>query len=57
MAGPSIAIEVAGREVTITNPGKVFFPKAGYTKLDLVNYYLAVADGALRGVMDRPMVL
>ena len=38
-------------------PDKVFFPVAGYTKLDLVNYYLAVADGALRGVMRRPMVL
>jgi DNA ligase D-like protein (predicted polymerase) len=35
----------------------VFFPVAGYTKLDIVNYYLAVADGALRGVMRRPMVL
>ena len=57
MADPSIVIDAAGREVTITNPEKVFFPKAGYTKLDLVNYYLAVADGALRGVRDRPMVL
>ena len=50
-------IEAAGREVTITNPGKVFFPKAGYTKLDLVNYYAAVAEGALRGVANRPMAL
>lgn len=57
MADPSITVEVAGREVTITNPEKVFFPKAGYTKLDLVNYYLSVADGALLGVMNRPMVL
>jgi bifunctional non-homologous end joining protein LigD len=50
-------IEVAGREVTITNPDKVFFPDRGYTKLDLVRYYEAVAAGALRGVMRRPMVL
>ena len=50
-------IEVAGREVTITNPDKIFFPKAGYTKLDLVRYYLAVADGAIRGVYGRPMAL
>ncbi len=57
MVDPSIVIEAAGREVTITNPEKVFFPKAGYTKLDLVRYYLAVAEGALRGVMNRPMVL
>src|SRR5207248_11524756 len=50
-------LEVAGRQVIITNPDKVFFPKAGYTKLDLVRYYLAVADGALRGVRGRPMAL
>lgn len=53
----SLEITVAGRPVTITNPGKVYFPEHGYTKLDLVNYYLAVGDGALRGVMNRPMVL
>jgi bifunctional non-homologous end joining protein LigD len=50
-------LEVAGREVTITNPDKVFFPRTGHTKLDLVRYYLAVADGALRGVAARPMAL
>ena len=53
----SVVIEAAGREVTITNPGKVFFPKAGYTKLDLVRYYAAVAEGAVRGVANRPMAL
>src|SRR6266516_3778490 len=50
-------LEVAGREVTITNPDKVFFPRLGLTKLDLARYYLSVADGALRGVADRPMAL
>jgi bifunctional non-homologous end joining protein LigD len=50
-------LNVAGREVTISNPDKIYFPKAGHTKLDLVNYYLAVADGALRGVLGRPMAL
>jgi DNA ligase D-like protein (predicted polymerase) len=50
-------IEVAGREVAISNPDKVFFPVAGLTKLDLVRYYLAVADGAVRGVSGRPMAL
>ena len=50
MAARKEILEVAGREVTISNPGKVFFPEAGHTKLDLVRYYLAVADGALRGV-------
>jgi bifunctional non-homologous end joining protein LigD len=50
-------LEVAGREVTISNPDKVFFPKTGHTKLDLVRYYIAVAEGALRGVGGRPMAL
>jgi bifunctional non-homologous end joining protein LigD len=48
---------VAGHEVTITNPDKVLWPGPGLTKLDLIRYYLAVADGALRGVNGRPMVL
>ena len=50
-------ISVAGREVAVSNPDKVLFPAAGYTKLDLVQYYLAVADGALRGAGGRPNVL
>jgi bifunctional non-homologous end joining protein LigD len=50
-------LNVAGREVTISNPHKVLFPQAGYTKLDLVRYYLAVSDGALRGAGGRPNVL
>ena len=50
-------LEIGGREVRISNPDKVVFPEPGLTKLDLVNYYLAVADGALRGVDRRPMVL
>ena len=43
--------------MAISNPGKVLFPKAGHTKLDLARYYLAVADGALRGAGGRPNVL
>ena len=50
-------VTVADREVTISNPGKVLFPAAGYTKRDLVRYYLAVADGALRAAGGRPNVL
>src|SRR5919109_383978 len=57
MAARKEVLEVAGREVAVTNPDKVFFPRAGHTKLDLVRYYLAVADGALRGVAARPMAL
>jgi len=50
-------LTVNGREVAISNPRKVLFPEAGYTKLDLVNYYLAVAEGALGGAGGRPNVL
>jgi bifunctional non-homologous end joining protein LigD len=57
MAGAKTIIEVAGREVAISNPQKVYFPRTGHTKLDIVRYYLAVADGALRGVTGRPMAL
>jgi len=54
---PSEKLLVAGREVTVSNPDKVFFPAAGYTKLDLVRYYLAVAPGVLGAVGGRPMAL
>src|ERR687891_972654 len=57
MAAREEKLDVAGREVTITNPDKVFFPRIGLTKLDLVRYYLDVADGAVRGVAGRPMAL
>ncbi len=55
--GETEILSLDGHEVTISNPGKVFFAEAGITKLDLVRYYLAVADGALLGVRDRPMAL
>jgi DNA ligase D-like protein (predicted polymerase) len=48
---------VAGQEVSISNPDKLYFREAGVTKLELVQYYLSVAEGALRGVRDRPMAL
>ena len=50
-------LEVAGQEVRITNPSKVFFPESGGTKLDLANYYLAVGDAVMRGVRDRPTTM
>jgi DNA ligase D-like protein (predicted polymerase) len=55
--GERVVLDVAGREVAISNPGKVYFPEAGITKLDVVRYYLAVAEGALRGSGGRPNVL
>ena len=57
MPDKSELVEVAGRQVSISNPDKVFFTGPGYTKRDLVAYYLAVADGALRGAGGRPMAL
>src|SRR5580698_5860026 len=57
MPSPKEIIEVSGRTVAISNPGKIYFPDTGHTKLDVVRYYLSVADGALRGVTGRPMVL
>ena len=54
---PPLSLDVGGRTLAITHPDKVVFPDAGVTKLDLVEYYLAVADGALRGVAGRPMIL
>jgi bifunctional non-homologous end joining protein LigD len=53
----SVTMTLDGHEVTISNPGKLFFREAGITKLELVEYYLAVGQGALLGVFDRPMAL
>jgi DNA ligase D-like protein (predicted polymerase) len=57
MARKTLTFEIQGREVVVTNPDKIAFPRTGHTKLDLVNYYLAVADGAIRGVDGRPMAM
>ncbi len=60
MTGP-VSLEVAGHQVKVTHPDKVVFDAHGgageRTKLDLVRYYLSVAEGALRGVAGRPMIL
>ena len=50
-------LELDGHEVAVSNPNKLYFPQAGVSKLELVRYYLAVAEGALRGVARRPMIL
>lgn len=59
MASPKdeTTLDIGGREVVVTSPGKLLIPQAGVTKLDLVHYYLAVADAALRGAGGRPCVL
>ena len=55
--GAHVDIEVDGRTVKVSNPDKVFFTERNETKLDLVNYYLAVGEGALKGVHSRPTVM
>ena len=52
-----LTLEVGDREVSISSPDRVYFPQAGHTKLDLVRYYVAVSEGALRGAGGRPTVL
>lgn len=55
--GSATTIEVDGIEVRVSNPDKVFFPQLGLTKLDLIEHYLSVGPGVLRGVRSRPTVL
>jgi bifunctional non-homologous end joining protein LigD len=50
-------LSVGGREISISNPAKVLFPGPKHTKLDLARYYVAVAEGALRGAGGRPNML
>jgi DNA ligase D-like protein (predicted polymerase) len=57
MATPKETIRIGDRDVSISNPQKVYFPDAGFTKLDVVRFYLAVAEGALTGIRGRPMAL
>jgi DNA ligase D len=55
--GAPVELDVGGRTVRVTNPGRVLFPEAGVTKIDLVHYYLAVADGIVRALRSRPTTL
>src|SRR5215203_3686249 len=54
---PAIVLEVGDREVRVTNPDRVYFPKTGATKLDVVNYYLSVGDGIVNALRERPCML
>src|SRR4051812_21683331 len=56
-AGAAAPVVPAGRGAAAPDPGKALFPDAGPTQLDLVRYYVAVADGALRGAGGRPNVM
>ncbi|WP_407289046.1 non-homologous end-joining DNA ligase [Streptomyces sp. BP-8] len=55
--GEAVELDVAGRTVRVSNPGKTYYPERGFTKLDVAQYYLAVADGVLRGLHDRPTTM
>jgi DNA ligase D len=57
MASPFVEIEVDDRVVKVTNPERVYFPETGATKLDLVEYYLAVGDGIVNALWERPCML
>ncbi|MGX7828053.1 non-homologous end-joining DNA ligase [Actinokineospora sp. 24-640] len=54
---PAVEVEVGPHTVRVSNPDRVYFPATGATKLDLVNYYLAVGDGIVRALRERPCML
>jgi DNA ligase D len=56
-AAEPVELEVGARTVRLTSPDRVYFPAHGWTKLDLANYYLAVGDGIVRALRDRPCML
>ncbi|APH02129.1 ATP-dependent DNA ligase [Janibacter indicus] len=55
--GEDVHLDVGGRDVRISSPERVYFPERGETKLDLAHYYLAVGDGILRALRERPTML
>lgn len=57
MASSEAFVTVAGRRVRISSPEKVCYPAVGVTKLEVAEYYIAVADGLMRALGDRPMAL
>ena len=57
MASDETTVEVAGEAIRISSPTRVVFPDRGWTKMDVVEHFLAVADGAARGIHDRPTML
>jgi len=54
---PAIEVDAGEHTVRVSNPGRVYFPELGLTKLDLVNYYLSVGDGIVRALRERPCML
>ncbi len=56
-SSPAVELTVGDHEVRISNPDRVYFPETGLTKLDLARYYLAVGDGIVRALRDRPCMM
>ncbi|NIS31330.1 MAG: ATP-dependent DNA ligase, partial [Actinobacteria bacterium] len=56
MADDAVVLDLGGTEVRVTNPGKVFFPTRGETKLDLVEFYLAIGEPLMRAIGGRPLL-
>jgi DNA ligase D len=57
MSADDVVLRVADREITVTHPDKVFFPTHGDTKLDLIEFYIAIAEPLMRAMFDRPVLL
>jgi DNA ligase D-like protein (predicted polymerase) len=55
--GSAVELEVDGRTVRVSNPDRVYFPARGETKLDLAQYYIAVGEGVVRALRNRPCML
>lgn len=56
-ADPAVELAVGERTVRLTNPDRVYYPETGWTKLDIARYYLAVGDGIVRALRERPTML
>ena len=52
-----VLIEVSGQELRVSNPGKLYFPQAGVSKLDLVHYYIECEEAVVRHLRERPTVM
>ena len=57
MAANALELDIAGRTVRVSSPDKVCFPERGFTKRDVVDYYVAVGDGIMRALRERPTTL
>ncbi|MGI8775598.1 MAG: DNA polymerase domain-containing protein [Actinomycetota bacterium] len=54
MPTPATILDIQGRDVRVSNPAKIYFPALGKSKMDLVQYYLSVMEGVVRGGFERP---